>query len=384
MVGSSPYGHDVNTGYNRLKYKNQMSESDSINNRFMKIRARFFLLFLFMFTSLGTYALPVQASALNTLNAYDIIAAINGLRASKGLYTLQTHGALMSAAQAQSDYQASIGTWSHSGPDGSSPTQRDMAAGFGGGAKIFTSENVAYLSSSATIDTLIYSIWADSVHWATMVNPNATDCGVGVTEVNGFVYYTLDVSYIAGQPASSSPSASSGTPASTPLAGTGTATAGASVTPNQKISSVLVATPQEDGKVVHVVQPGQALSSIAVAYGVKIVDIRALNGLAANNNTVYVGQKLLIHAANTPTVSPTPTNTEPLPTRTLVPSSTPGPPTVTFTPAPTRTLTPLPLLPKLPSMESNQRQSIGIILVVVCGLGLAGVLTSYFLRKKQP
>jgi hypothetical protein len=147
---------------------------------------------------------------------------------------------------------------------------------------------------------------------------------------------------------------------------------------------VQVATPQDDGKVVHIVQAGQALSSIAVAYGVKIADLRALNNIAANNNTVYVGQKLLIRAAFTLTPSPTDTNTLPPPTRTLAPTHTKGPPPATRTAAPTQTLTPLPLLPRLPALESNSRQSIGIILVVICGLGLVGVLASYLIRKKQP
>ena len=340
------------------------------------------ILFLLAF-SLGVSAVSVHASRLDTPNAYDVIAAVNGLRASKGLPVLQTDGALMAAAQAQSDYQASIGTWTHSGPDGSTPAQRDTAAGYGSGAKIFTSENVAYLSNSATMNTLIYSIWADSVHWATMVNPNATDCGVGVTEKDGFVYYTLDASYIAGKPASSN-----GTPNPTTAPGTAAATSAtsgsaATSTPNH-VTAVQVATARADGKIIHEVQPGQALSSIAVAYGVKIVDLRALNGLAADNNTVYVGQRLVIRAAFTPTASPTLTDTLAPPTRTLAPSSTRGPPAATRTPIPTQTITPVPLLPKLPSFGSNQRQSIGIILVVICGLGLVGVLVSYWLRKKQP
>ena len=317
----------------------------------------------------------------------DAPNGVNGVRAANGLQGLQMNSALMAAAQAQSDYQASIGSWTHTGADGSSPTQRAMAAGYGGGAKIFTAENVAYLSSSATVKTLIYSIWADSIHWATMINPNATDCGVGVTEKDGFVYYTLDVSYAAGQTGSESdtpaPTATAGTAATTGVGDlTATATPKASATA-KGTHPVQTATADENGRVVHVVQPGQALWSIAIAYGVKIADLATLNGIAADK-PVYVGQKLVVHAAHTLTPSPSPTDTEPPPTRTLAPTHTRRPPTLTFTAGPTRTLTPLPLLPKLPAVESNPRQSIGTILVVVCGLGLAGVLISYFLRKKQP
>jgi LysM repeat protein len=202
-----------------------------------------------------------------------------------------------------------------------------------------------------------------------------------VTETKGNVYYTLDVGYIAGRPASNN-----GTPFPTALPGTAVtstseAAGGDTATPS-RVEPVQTASPQADGKVVHVVQQGQALWSIAIAYGVKIVDLAALNGLSATQPVVYVGQKLVIHPAFTPTTSPTVTDTPAPPTRTLAPSSTQSPPTMTFTPGSTRTQTPLPLLPKLPSLGSNQRQSIGIILVVVCGLGLAGVLASRFLKKK--
>ena len=348
----------------------------------MNNKLNFLGLILILAASLGLNVISAQANPLNTPNAYDIIAAINGLRATKGQAALQTNASLMAAAQGQSDYQASIDTWTHTGAGGSTPVERDMAAGYGGGAKIFTSENVAYLSTSTTINTLIYSIWADSVHWATMINPDATDCGVGITEKSGFVYYTLDVSYTAGQPTSSN-----GTTAPTALPGTEVTAAatvgGVTATPSHNVT-LQVATPQDDGKVVHIVQAGQALSSIAFAYGVKIADLRALNNIAANNNTVYVGQKLLIRAAFTLTPSPTDTDTLPPPTRTLAPTHTKGPPPATRTAAPTQTITPLPLLPKLPTLESNARQSIGIILVVICGLGLVGVLVSYLIRKKQP
>lgn len=346
-----------------------------------------FMALLLLAASLGMFILPVEASRLNSLNADEITAGVNGVRASNGLQGLQMNSALMAAAQAQSDYQASIGLVTHTGADGSSPTQRDMAAGYGGGAKIYTAENAAYLSSSTPIKTLIYSIWSDSIHWATMINPNATDCGVGATEKDGFVYYTLDVSYAAGQAGSEN-----GTPVSTATAGTTLSTEAdsltATATPKPSATAkgthaVQTATADETGRVVHVVQPGEALWSIAIAYGVKIADLTALNGIAANK-PVYAGQKLVIHAANTLTPSPSPTDTEPPPTRTLAPTNTRRPPTLTFTAGPTRTLTPLPLLPKLPSVESNPRQSIGTILVVVCGLGLAGVLISYLLRKKQP
>ena len=54
-------------------------------------------------------------------SAADLIAAVQALRASKGLAPLIVEPTLMSAAQAHSDYQASIGTWSHVGAGGTVP-----------------------------------------------------------------------------------------------------------------------------------------------------------------------------------------------------------------------------------------------------------------------
>ncbi|MCE1253440.1 MAG: CAP domain-containing protein [Anaerolineae bacterium] len=346
----------------------------------MKAKLLTFLLLSITGFSLVFNTVPVTAQPLRALSAYDIVAAVNALRASNGAGALQINGSLMSAAQGQSDYQASIDSWSHSGPGGSRPIDRAAAAGYGGGAKIYISENVAYLSADADMNTLIYSIWADSVHWNTMINPSYTDCGVGVAETGGFVYYTLDVGYVSGAAGSgSSGTGSSGvslTPSATLKPGE------PSPTPNL-VKAVQVATPAADVSIWHVVQAGQALSSIAVAYEVKIASIRAYNNLAENDNTLWVGQKLLIRPAFTPTVSPTASNTPPPPTRTLAPSHTPAPPTLTPTKGPSITPTSRPLLPQLSnSMENNPRQSVGIILVVVCGLGLAGVLASNFLKKK--
>jgi LysM repeat protein len=54
--------------------------------------------------------------------------------------------------------------------------------------------------------------------------------------------------------------------------------------------------------VVHVVQPGQALWSIAAAYKVSLVDLYAMNGMT-EDTVIYPGDKLLVKAAQTtPTV----------------------------------------------------------------------------------
>jgi uncharacterized protein YkwD len=306
-------------------------------------------------------SVPVQAKSLDIPSPSDIIAAVNALRATKGLPAFQVSSALMATAQSQSDYQASLGTWSHTGADGSGPHDRIAGAGYYG------YENVAVMNTSKDMSYLIYDLWSDSVHWNLMINSQYTYCGVGVTEKGGMIYITLDAGYVSGHPGSASSS--------------NTVTSGTAQAVNT-IKTVITSTPQADGKIVHVVEQGQAMYSIAIAYGVKVADIQQLNGYTSSNYTIKVGQKLLIKQGNTATVTPTITDTPMPPTRTLMPSNTATIQLYTSTPRPTQTLTPLPLLPKMPTLEGNQRQSLGIILTVVCGLGLLAGVVSRLLKKK--
>jgi LysM repeat protein len=301
----------------------------------------------------------------------------------------------MTAAQAQSDYQASIGTWSHSGPNGNNPTQRDIAAGYGN--SIITSENVAELSNGLSVETLINTVWSDSLHMATMLSTSATDIGAGVTEKEGYVYYTIDVSYQASRPAKISKPFPTPIPASTVTPDTGatrdSASSPVSIASSTPVNTqpVQTVTPQDIGIVVHIVQPGDSLYSIATSYQTTISDIRTRNGIADNQDLIYVGQKLLVRVVLTPTASPTPTPTEapPTPTQTVTstrelasPTLTPAS-TLTFTSAPTLTAsTPLPTQPSDPPNESNLPLIIGIVLVAILGLGLIGAVSFYFLRKK--
>jgi LysM repeat protein len=134
--------------------------------------------------------------------------------------------------------------------------------------------------------------------------------------------------------------------------------------------AILTATPQPDGSIIHEVAPGQALWSIAQAYGLSIDAISRLNNLATDA-VLYAGDKLVVAPSFTPTSSPTITNTLPPPTRTPIPTHTPRPPTLTASLAPTHTATPKVLLPPL---EGDTRRSVGIGLIAVCALGILMVI----------
>jgi LysM repeat protein len=297
-------------------------------------------------------------------DAYQVIALVNQVRASYGLPDLQAHSALMAAAQGHSDYQASIGTATHSGKGGSSPLQRAMAAGYGGGAKVYVSENI-YSGNNASPSQAVNWWTGDGIHLQTMINPNATDAGAGVAQNGDTVFYTLLVGYVAGAPGSGpvSPSASGGTKAPTAM----------------PFIPIVTSTPNPDGSIVHVVQPGQALWNIAAIYKVPLADLLVQNGLT-ENSFIYPGDKILIRKAEvTPTVEETN-----LPTPTLTRTATPNAPTATLIPldlmaatltpiAPQATETTLPIQGQVeqPSQSSAER-SRDFFPLVIGGLFFVG------------
>jgi uncharacterized protein YkwD len=320
---------------------------------------------------------PVRAASALT-SAGDLMAAVQALRASKGLAPLIVDASLSAAAQSHSAYQAAIGTWSHIGAGGTRPLDRAKAAGFGSGATVYVAENVAISNTSAKLDLVLYQYWGDPDHWNTMTNPLYIYGGAGVVEKNGVIYYTLDTGYVAGQAGSSSNSSGSRVQSTSmpPVA---------YFTPTPTVPlivPVITSTRNPDGSLVHPVGYGQAMISIATAYGISLDDLRKINNMVPSS-PLWAGQKLLIQPSYTVTPSPTITHTPVAPTRTLTPTRTP---TSTPTPIPTVTATatetPAPVVPFI-SVESVDRRSLGTVIIAVCGLGLALVVFGQLRKKKQ-
>ncbi|MHB0988392.1 MAG: CAP domain-containing protein [Bellilinea sp.] len=291
--------------------------------------------------------------------AYDLVAAVNAVRTANGLPALEMDGILMGTAQATSDVMAANGSCSHIG----NASGRIAAAGYGGGGTVFATENIA-CGISMTVEDVVYRYWADATHMMPMTEPKYTHIGGGVTVVDGRVFYVIHAAYVSGGSYSSAPTSGS----SKPIATSGV------------VKPVITATPGDDGSIVHEVQPGQALWSIAIAYGVKIADLIALNQLPANP-VLLIGQKLIVRQAFTPTVSPTVTLTLRPPTRTPTPTATPRTPTVTPTVTLTPTATPRPLFNWTPPDWAG-RNTLGVGIIAVSGIGLLMVVLSS-LRKKS-
>lgn len=282
---------------------------------------------------------------------YSLIDAVNGLRTANGLPEYQVDNILMSIAQQHSDYQASIGTVTHTGAGGTRPRDRAASAGYGGGGTFFISENIAG-GTGLSVDGAI-SMWlGDDPHIQTMLGTSYRDIGAGVSEAGGFVYYTIDVAYVAGGYYSPQPTSQPG---------------GATIAP---INLVQTTTPYPDGSVVHTVKYGQTLIMIANAYKISVPELKALNNLTSD--AIYVGDKLLVRLASTqgPTFTPSATLT---PTRTATPTRSPTrTPTPSATPAPTLTATPTPA-PKL--MDVLQSDNFGnILMITTIGLAMGGVI----------
>lgn len=250
---------------------------------------KIFSIFVLILLSYTLFARPTS-SAAQSGDAGQLIAEVNGLRAANGLPPLEVNNALMSAAQQQSNYQASIGTWTHTGPGGSRPHDRAVAAGYGAGSQVFVSENVATGINLSTTKT-VYELWQDGIHLETMLSPLYTHIGAGVGNADDWTYYTIVVGYIAG-------SAGSGVGSEIPLSTDdgGSNTAG----PTAIAQTVLIDTapPGADGSIQHVVQAGQFLENIALAYDIPLDDLLALNGLSAQS-VIFPGDKLLIKAGST-------------------------------------------------------------------------------------
>ena len=299
-------------------------------------------------------------------NGYDVIALVNQLRAANGLPAYEINAALMAAAKSHSDYQAETGNTSHTGPGGSTPKSRAIAFGYGGGATVFVSENIA--SGTQMSAAFAVQMWqGDSLHLNTMLSPNYTDAGAGVSSSGGITYITLDVGYIAG---------SAGSAPSQPVATAVPGAAATSASGGSLMAYVVTVTPQPDGSIIHTVKSGEVLINIALAYGVKLSELYSLNNY--NDKTViYPGEKVKIKGSDpTPTPTLTPTNTH-QPTSTPRPTRTPAP-----SPSPGTQVTESPLATQTTPYSSPGADPLLITIGLLAIVGAALVLGGTVLKKK--
>jgi LysM repeat protein len=250
---------------------------------------------------LGLGYINTSARSLHSSKAYDLVDEVNRRRVAAGLYPYKVNDALMSSAQAHSEYQAAIGNITHSGAGGTSPVDRAIAAGYGGGAQVFVTENIYGGRNTSSADAVSWWIADGGWHYEGVLSSRYQDVGAGVASGGDYTYYTLDVGITVGE----APTPGQSQPAPPPGS---TQTVNTPAPP--KVKPVKKATALPDGSVIHVVEQGQTLWTIAAIYGVPLKEILKLNKLT-ENSFVFPGDKVIVQSFTpAPTVSETPSPTE--------------------------------------------------------------------------
>jgi uncharacterized protein YkwD len=331
------------------------------------------ILLILIFGSFSLFLHPVKAAPRMEVGAQDLISLINGMRVAQGLPALTVNSILMSTAQQTSDIMAINDLHAHIGD----VSGRVMAAGYGGGAVAWATENFAI--GPMTISQ-IQQVWADADHMIPVVNANYKDIGAGVTTMNGRVWYIIHAAYSSGGSyVQNTPVPGSTAEYSTPAV-------------SQIIIPVHTTTPNPEGAVIHDVQSGQALWSIAIAYGTKIEELVRLNNLVSKDPIIYVGQKLLIFEAkftSTPTFSGTLQENDQKQTSTPKLSATSTPTTTktktaVSTPVVTSSSTIMPTdTLQASSSKLFKNPTVGIVLVSALAFGILLIVSGSFSKIKK-
>lgn len=231
---------------------------------------------------------PAKAAQGGGVTAYDLIVAMNTLRVSMGNPALIEHPIINAVAQATAETMAANNMSWHIGD----VRGRIRAAGYGGGATVWATENFA-VGTNLGIDQIMV-FWADPDHMRPAVNPAYCHVGAGVAEAaNGRIYYVLQAAYVAGSACGDV------------VSGGGTEGGGSLPAP-QLIVPVSIATPDAKGRIYHVVETGQSYWSIAVAYQITIADLEYWNNIS-REQALPVGKRLFIPSRSTRGyVTPTP------------------------------------------------------------------------------
>lgn len=305
----------------------------------------------------------------------QLIDAVNSLRLSYGLSTLAVHSVLMQTAQGQADYMAATGNVTHTRPGGISYTQQLISLGFplSGDLSLggFRAENI--LSSGGPLDwNGVPPAWQDADHMNTMLAQNFTHIGAGISQGPGGYYYAVDCAASTGSGQMQESAASIlGTASGTQVAG--------DTAISQFMVPITKSTANANGDVIHKVQYGQTLWSIAIDYGTTIKNIQALNNLG-EDLVIQQGQELLVLKGATPPPPSAPT-TVPLATDILSFTAVPPTPEIVFpftaVVAPTQTQ----VTENTPA-DSGNSSRLWIVLLIFAAL-IGGAMAVWLIRDPK-
>jgi LysM repeat protein len=232
-------------------------------------------IFLCLFMVVG------ETTAVHAQSASAIFQEVNQFRINNGLVPFQFSNALAAAAQNQANFMAANTVFSsHVGAGGSTPQSRAAAAGYIGRV----TENIVGGTGMTAARGLTW--WVSSpVHYNTLITSRYQEAGTGFATNGTDNFYVL----VVGQP-SDAPPQNVVDDSPEPL----------------YITPITLAQPAEDGSIVHVVQEGQALWSLAAHYEVTLSDLLLFNSLPPNA-IVQPGDRITIRLADGAAPPPTPT-----------------------------------------------------------------------------
>lgn len=229
----------------------------------------------------------------------DLLTRVNNLRTSLGLAPYTVNGALSAAAQSQAQWMADNSLISHNRPDGSSPRSRASASGY---PSTDVAENI-YGGTNASADAA-WTFWVNSpIHYAGLTNSRYQEIGIGSASGRDFTTFAL----VFGNPGGPAP----GQPPSI----NNSSGAGAAAPPSFVLGQ------NEQGFIMHQVQPGDTLGDIALLYGYTWDDIpymKEVNGLQ-DNRSLEIGAVFLVPPYDG-TYTPTPGGSGPEVTATPAPT----------------------------------------------------------------
>lgn len=227
----------------------------------------------------------------------DLLGRINGLRASLGLPGYTLNSALSAAAANQAQWMASTGQISHTQADGSTPSSRAAAAGYGGS---WVSENIYAGTNAGVGDAWVF--WLNSpIHYRGMTNASYQEIGIAAASSDWGRAYVLVFGRVGG------------TPIVVPRPnGDGSGSSAASAPPSFVVGL------DNFGNIMHEVQPEQTIGDVLLSYGYTWEDLPEF--LTLNHKTdadirrLQIGEIVLVPpygGTYTPTPYPEgwPTNT---------------------------------------------------------------------------
>ncbi|RPI98598.1 MAG: LysM peptidoglycan-binding domain-containing protein, partial [Chloroflexi bacterium] len=248
-----------------------------------------------------------REAAAQTERASAVIAEVNAYRAALGLGSLATHPSLVAAAQMHVDWMVRTGNYGHTGEGGTSPADRAKAAGYPT-AGYFVYEN--WVGGGAMTPFEAVAWWDQSpVHQATLRLQGFEHIGVGYAESERMHVYVLLIAKPSYPP---SPSSAGGA-GEQPNRESGGNDSAEETAPDDEPTEpavvmvpVVKSEPGADGAVVHEVQQGQTVWTIAAVYDVKLMDLVVINSLGPDA-IITPGQKLTVKlgAGQLPPTPPT-------------------------------------------------------------------------------